>query len=456
MITRLVMLEATDYTVELPIVQDVVKDLKKEVFRDVDNDLDVYIYKDNEPYDNDITTNEIGRNNLLVNYTCEEGDILAYNPGIYRAKEKVILRDKQTGFSIRPITTPTDLTINFTYKNKSKIVMQKILNRLKSLYKFTGYNLSHRLSYSYLFPKPLIHLIKDMATLLNKDMYTFIDESAIVKFDYAVKRGSDYKVPSFRGVQGGIVGNILDDPNKLKIGSDDIFFTIEFSYLLTFDKPIALAVHYPILVNNKPLDKKWLPKNEVMVIRDPATGKLDINRVILTNFDKGTLFTDILIRVPNFDQFTPSRTDTGSKIMLLSILLNIDPKDPYTLFNIKDLSHLGLPDEIVQYLLNTDRYDLFTFTQSLFYLELYENNYIKNKKMYKDSDGNIKTEIPLDVSKTYHILFNVITNRKLLAYCKPEGNNKIIKDEQLMASMGIKFKDDHFALVGDDRNITGY
>jgi len=456
MITRLIMLEATDYTVDLPIVQDIVKDFKKEVFRDKDDNLDVYIYQDGETYDNETYTNEIGRHKLLVSYSCEEGETLSYYPSIYKAKDKIILKDKQTGFTIRPITTPTDMTINFTYKNKSKVVMQKIVNRLKNLYKFTGYRFSHRLSYKYLFPKPLIDLIEHIAKLLNKDIYKFIEESAVVKFDYAVKRGSNYKVPSFRGVQGGIIGNFLEEGNKIKIGTDDIYYTIDFSYIITFDKPTALAVHYPILVNNKPLDKKWLPKQEIAAGRDKATGKFDVSRIISDKFNFGTLFTDILIRVPTYDQFTPFHSDNGSKIMLLSILINLEEDKKDILLNINDLKRIGLPDEIVEYLLETNEKDLFTFTQSLFYIELYENNYIKDKEMYKDTEGNIRTEIPLDLTKTYHLLFNVVMNKKLLAYCKPEGNSRITKDERLMEFMGINFNDDRFALVIKDKNVTGY
>ena len=460
MITRLVMIDGIEHTIIAPVVNSVVKDLQDHIFKDKDAKLYIGSFYEEEDVDvNDhVTTNEIGKSKLFVNFEYEDNEELSYNPSIYKAKDKIILRDKQTGFSLRPISTSTDLTMTFTYKNKSKIAVQKVLNKIKNFYKFTGYSLSHRLSYSYLLPKVLMSLMSEIATLKgDANVFNFIEQAAIVKFDYAVKRGSDFKVPSFRGVEAGIIGNIQDEADKLKIGKDGQLYTIEFTYLLTFDKPTTLAVHYPITVNNKPINEKWLPKEELAAGRDRATGQFDISRILRDKFHNGVIQSDIMIRVPNFDQFTPFGIGRyHDRIKLLSILLQLDTDEPNTLLDINDLIYVGLPKNIVDYLLAAGDVDLFNFGHSLFHIELFENNYIKNKKLEKTSDGKIVATEPLDTTKTYHLLFNVVTNKRYLAYVKPKGNDRLAKDIELMKSMNIIFKDDTFALVQNGNNITGY
>lgn len=458
MVTRLVMIEGIDHTVIAPIVNSVVKDIEHKFLKD--DDIKVYMgtyyEEDNSEVNDRVTTNKIGKSKLFVNFEYEDDEELSYNPSIFKSRDKNILLDKQTGFRLKPISTATKLNISFTYKNKSRVAVNKIINKLKNFYKFTGYTLSHRLNYSYLLPDVLMSLMSDIAILKDEpDVFNFIEQASLVKFDYAVKRGSDFKVPSFRGVEAGIIGNIEEDAKSFKITKEEQMYMVDFTYTLVFDKPNALAVTYPITINNKPLNSKWLPKEEVAVSRDLSNGTLDINRILGDKFNLGLITSDILIRVPNFDQFTPDNGADKDRIKLLSVLIQIDANEPDVLLDIHDLKYLGIPDYIIEYFLDIDEYDLFQFGASLFQLELFENNYIKDKGLVKTSDGKIVATKPLDTTKTYHLLFNVITNKNLLKYINPKGNDRLNRDIELMNKMGIMFRDDTFVLMQKGNNTNG-
>lgn len=453
------MVDGIEQTIIAPIVKDVVKDIQDKFIKDehVKVYTSSFYEEDNVEVGDHVTTNEIGKSKLFVNFEYEDNEEMSYSPSMYRAKDKIILLDKQTGFSLRPISTNTTLTLTFNYKNKSKVSVQRVLNKLKNFFKFTGHTLVHSLTYSYLFPDILMGLMSNVSSLKGtSNVFDFIDAAAVYNFDYAVKRGSDFKVPSFRGKAAGVMGVMEGDASSLKISKEGELYTLEFSYNITFDKPNALAVHYPITVNNLPIDSNWLPKKSIVKSRERSSGAFDINRIIKDKFNTGDIQNDILIRVPDYDQFTPSLSHDGTTLVLLSLLIQLDPNEPELLLDLNDLAYIGIPDFVISYMKRAGIKDFFKLGSSLFYFMLFENNYIKDKDMSKNFDDKIVATKPLDPTKTYHLVVNVLVNRRFLRFSHHPESSAMVEAIETMRNMGIEFKDDTFALVQDGRDTNDF
>ena len=393
MITRLVTIDGVDHTIITPVVNDVVSDIQDKIFKD--DDIEVYkdsLYNDESvDVDDHVYNNKIGKAKLFVNYEVEDNEELELTTSTYIAKDKMLLVDHDTGFNIRPISISSDITFSFIYKSKSKLAVQKVKNRLQHYYLTSGYSINHNVSYSYLLPNVLIKLISNISSLKgNPNIYDFIDASAKYAFDYSIKRGSDYKVPTFHGKQSGIIGNITDEPKSIKIGKEDQYYTIEFSYQITIEKPTALAVQYPITVNNMSIDEIWLPKTKIATPIEKSSGSFNIRNIIGTRIYQGLQFNDILIKVPNFDQFAPYNVNSyNDRIKLISLLIQVDPTNMDIILDIDDLAYIGVPNYLVDYMKATTDNELFKFGSSLIHIELFENNFIKDKGLTKNDDNQI-------------------------------------------------------------------
>jgi len=124
-------------------------------------------------------------------------------------------------------------------------------------------------------------------------------------------------------------------------------------------------------------------------------------------------------------------------IRWLSLLLEIDKNDLYTLFNLNDLKYIGVDDYIIDYM---KRYKdkLFKIGGCGIYLELLEYNNVKDYGLYVDKDFNIKSTNPLDIKGIYHMVFSFITDISVLVDLDNSGKEDTIK---LLNKYGIMWYD---------------
>jgi len=281
-----------------------------------------------------------------------------------------------------------------------------------------GYTIVHNLSYSYLIPQPVRDLIKDINKLKDPTLSfkEYLDSVSVEKLDYTIKRNSDYSVPAFRGVYANIFGNIETNPGDIKIEKNDVpEYIIEFEYKITIHYPHSLSIQYPILINNKSLPNKWLPKQRYATFVDRGEGVLNIIEV-LKGYLKFKNNDIVMHRIPDYDNFYPNMYDNSYYMRLVSILLQTDETNPNFIFNLDDLKYIGIPPYLVDYLKTTNDKELFTFGQALIYIELYDSNIKKDLGLYKDENNNILSTIPLSKGNSYHIVINLILDKGVINY----------------------------------------
>ena len=451
MITKIAMLSGVEHTVLIPMINKVTEDINKKIIKDDKAFINNITQYDNDDAEmaNNLYNPDLGKTMLEVSYDIEDNEDLAMTTSTYKPVNKIILLDKDNGVSLRPRYVSSDITIKFKYYSKSKIAVKNIKSRLRTYYLTSGYTIIHELPYSFLYPSSILSLLKNISKLKNMELFNYIESNVTYKIDYAVKRGSDYKVPSFRGIEAGIMGSMSTEPKDITIEKDDkTYYTLEFDYIINIQRPMALAVQYPILVNNKKLDDIWLPKEELAVSREPSNNKFDIRNVIGKFYRGGKNTNDILYRVPTYDNFVPGFTKyDNDRIKLISLLIEVNPSDNKLLFNIDDLKYVGMPEFILEYMKLSRDVKLFKLGYSLFYINLYEGNYIRDKKLYLTDTNDIKTLESLDSSKTYHLLISVVTDLGLLYFSNKTDSPELTEAKVICDKMNIEYVINNKAII---------
>jgi len=444
MISKLAVIDGIEQTVINPMINDIVRDINNQIIQDKDafiNKETVY-NKENVEFADYIYDNAIGGSNIDVNYEIIENEDFNVKSSVMKPINKIFLLDKDNSLHVRPVYINTDIELTFTYRGQNKSQLLAIKNRLRLYYNNSLYRLIHNLNYSFILPSNLMSLLENVNRLKNNGTVSiedYIKSISVYKIDFTTTRNKDYKAPVFRGKQLNVIGIFLDEPKDLTVEKADVpEYSLTFKYIVTIQKPIGMLIQYPILINNKPLDSIWLPNNYVLTPKLNANNELDIANIVNISLSEDNTIRDFIYKVPEFDDFTPLPFEKDyNRVRLMSILIEVNSDDLYTILNLEDLRYVGLPDKIIDYL-KLNKNDIFEFANSLFYIELFEFDYVKDLGLYIDDEFNIKTTKPLDITKSYHILINIMTNLNFINY-PTDDNTKLKNDIELLDYYNIDY-----------------
>lgn len=443
MISKLATIQGTTHTVIMPMVNEITSDLNKQIIKDKDAMINNnFMYdEDGVEFPDNIYSNDLGGSNIDISIDIEDTEVFSKTSSVYKPINKIIVNDTDIGLNIRQIYISTKLNLAYTYRCQSKEKMNTIINRLKLYYTNSGYTMIHNLPYSFTMPYNVIDLIKNINFLKNNnDNYLDYFNSIIkFKFDVAINRSKTYKVPTFKGIQSNIIGIFTDEPKSIKVDKGSVpEYSISFGYSVFVQKPMGLYIQYPIMVNNKKLEDIWLGTEYYAKPMLSADGKLDLTGIVnklLSNDDINK--TEQMIRIPTYDRFIPMANDSdNTRIKLVSMLLEIDNTDLHNIFNLDDLKYIGLPDIIINYLKDNGN-NIFNFGESLFYIEIYEKDYIKDYGLTTDVNYQITTSKELKINTTYHILISILVDLNYINY-KP-NDIRYKKDKDILKHFNLEY-----------------
>ena len=446
MVTRAALIEGQEHTIITPIIKKITDDINRQLVQDSDSFLYLKTKYEEEGIDvpDYLYDNTLGGPNIDIEYTIEPHEVIKYNFNHINPMSNPILYDPDTRFTVRPYYQMVDIKITFTYRTQSKQQALNLKNRLYTFFISSPYKLIHDLEYSYQLPYSIITLANEIKTLkeFKGSVYDYLENISLFNLDYSIKRGSNYKIPTFRGIEKGRLGYLLTDPTESPINpehNDVPEYKISFDYMVSFHMPKGLWVDIPMLVNNKRISNIWLPKEKVTTIVEKEDNRLNITDNILKYISGERTVEDIIFKIPSNDQFSPLACVSKYDYVIrwLSLLLEIDKNDLYTLFNLNDLKYIGVDDYIIDYM---KRYKdkLFKIGGCGIYLELLEYNNVKDYGLYVDKDFNIKSTNPLDIKGIYHMVFSFITDISVLVDLDNSGKEDTIK---LLNKYGIMWYD---------------
>ena len=440
MITKIANIEGQEITVYNKIIKQITNDIMSRFIKD----FNAFLYlktkydRENVEFPDYVYDNTLGGPTLDIEYEIKPTEELAITTSYIRYRTVPIVLDKDNGFSIRPLFRQTEINLHYRFRSQSKQELLNLKSKLLNFYYTTNYVCSHNLEYSFLFPYNVIVLANEIKTLkgLDIDVIDYLNSIAIKELDAAVKRGSEYKIPVYRGKQMNRYGSFKTNPENIEITRNDVpEYIFEFDYRVTFDNPISLFVQYPILINNKPLSKVWLGEETFAKV----TPNIDFTLLLrswLVEYSLGMKNEeDIIFKVPNYDNFAlmPDPNKKIWNINFLSLLIEVDKDQPDLLFNLDDLKYIGLPDNLVEYMKRRGS-NITRLGKTGVLLELYEGNNIKDLGLYVDENNNVRTKEPMNITKVYHIIFKFIID---LSYIDKKEEDVINDTKKLFKELNI-------------------
>ena len=445
-----IMLQGLEETVTRPIQIIVANDIKKLLGLG----RDIYIAFD--PADERIAKikNQLGDidhdNTTFEEYilleteeTTEEGTELymtTVKPDTYP-----IYQDIEIDSYIQAINQRRQLDFTFTYRNKSKSLVHSLANKLKLMTGDDGMYYRHELEYGYNIPPFVIKLLSHFNDLKNKrkrpDRQLSFSDYLARTFDTRLDLGGnlgktiDNYTLYIREAQVNLEGYISDSVHDIKPEFDDNLnhWGITFRYRITFDKPVGLLLNYNMMVWNTPIAKEFRDFQHIENTSNRAIHPRSLRGVNLTTIGHPIWHTrprKDYLTIPVEDNRLPNLITPRYLTRMFSVLTMVDSNDPTLLFNIDEIPNYRFKKSVYDMLLKSEYKWVGIPCCSVIFISLicgeveqYENRIIM------DAEGNLRTTKPMDVTKTYRVMFSLLNDLDMLNPGSTRRINRFIDDE---------------------------
>lgn len=418
------------YGIEESVVRNIVIGVTKDIQKLIGISEEIYTQfdpKDNIQKQANMTGEMQSRNNNLqesmeieFEEQSEPDMELVSNPVM--PDSKPIYQDDEVEAKYTTIYQMRKLDIKFKYKTMSKSQAYAVVNRLRIMTANDAHTTKHDLEYFYnigMFPTNYlveVNTLKNNTLEVKEELEDYIKEKFDDRVDltYAMDGDLNKAQISIREAQLEVNGFIEDEVYNINpdYDEDTNMYNIEFTYTVSYEKPISLLMCYSLLVYNQLIDpvfRDFIPKYKKNT-RAVRTGRIaPVHEVTEKKDLLEPLSNRRFFSIPELDE--PRLPDPIDMIdRMFCVMCIIDRENPRFLFNLKDIPKIKFKTEIFNFLINEGSY-VGEFKQSVFYLELYQNRERAYKyKLSIDSDGNVTSDKDLDIRYTYRVMFNVMSD----------------------------------------------
>lgn len=333
---------------------------------------------------------------------------------------KPFFRDDALDVMMKPVYSPTDITISFRYRAKDRTTCLRWRDQLRN--RIGGHwNLrNHEITYHYLVPPVMLVILKEIHRLretvapYNEDYTTYLKNHISIRATEKMNLNGSTKVLAIEERQVRIFGKfdfdaVPDQPNKEENGDNWI---TSFSYKISFEKPIACIMKYPLMVHNQLIGQAYRP--------DPAVDKADkldgrrfnysLSSNMLSYFEKKRAVIPGAwkgVIIPSFDEFVPGDVPTDT-MPIVTCMVGVDPANPTALMSLKTMPDNNIAPAIIDYL-TTIHADLNIPGKNVFNVCVYRGKKLLDSSLYSvDQNLNVVASAPLSLRESYHVVLNLV------------------------------------------------
>lgn len=347
-----------------------------------------------------------------------------------------VFRDDAIGAVIRPIYSPTKVSISFTYRARDKNQAMRWRNNVRAkTAMYRDINL-HELSYHTHLQEEFIVIIKELHRLRERvagygdsfDTYfaQHLSDKASIKTNLGGKSvlwGVDERQVRVQGLF-----DFEGAPEKGEKDGENDAWSISFTYRFEYQKPILMNMVYPIVVHNQVLSSKYRPVEKAYRVEDQSRSMSMSNRAY-NAFESDTKVLTHKgndgLSIPAFDEFAPkSILPTTVNVMTCLVVVDTTPgANPRKLMNLAELGDTNLNPSILKFMKDVEHLFLGKDYQSIFSLSLYRHgSLLEENSLTVDSNLDIYSTFDLDLRKTYRIRLGLVTN---FTYLRKEALDRI-------------------------------
>jgi len=332
--------------------------------------------------------------------------------------------DQPRGVVIRPIYSPTTVTISVKFRANDQVAAESWRNGLRRKIAEDLMAVSHEIQYQYLIPNCCIGLLHEIYTL--KETIDPDNEKLSEWFKRCWTNGAttvtkmDTKHPRIgvNELQTDVIGFFdFTSPPEHDKHEEGSAWEISFDYEVRFDKPTALQVVYPVIVHQQLLDEKWfhletsykpwLRPDNSSFSRRAFDGVINQTKPIPAEVFGG-------LQYPKYDDWYPPMKQMATNT-ILRVLCSIAETDRTYIEKFDGFGLYDINPRFLAFMQKHYRY-LFKKEESPFVLELWDGtDRIDPSQIEVNEELEIRTKFELSLRNTYHLRFCALMDLSLLS-----------------------------------------
>lgn len=335
---------------------------------------------------------------------------------VRKTNEQYVFLDKALGVSIKPIYVRTEVAITFRYRAPDKTSAMKWRDRMRLRVSEGQQELLHEFDYHYPIPKSELLILREIWRLrenqhgYDEDLKTYLRKHFSPRVVSVTNQAGKGALLSMAETQIGVIGwfDFMAQPDKGQHSGEGSPWEIGFEYRFQYDKPVACAMRYPIVIHSQVIGVKYRHEKPIYELAN-VSRRPNHERRGLDHFT--TLYTETVypfkgIRIPEYDDWE-GELRSSKMYDLLTLLIGVDPNSPRELFNIGELGSHEFTPEILEFIRLEHTY-LTDPHQSVFTVHLFSGLERMDEKLLNvDSELNITTNFDLDPRRVYHIVISI-------------------------------------------------
>lgn len=346
-----------------------------------------------------------------------------------------------------------DLTMRFRFSTRHQAENFRKRVRLASTKSVDGMRLEAR--YNYTIPYQFIYLLKHIHALKENrhgygdDLGTWLRENFTKNLTTLTNQAGGLAVLAIAEVNTGVlvlVNSPDQVPEKSKDNDEDAY-VVEMEFEVIYDRPDVMRIKIPHIVNNQPIDYKYLNTNQPLKV-DDENSRAHI--AMLGSIKTGAIpFGDNMMSgatSPIFDDWYPPHFIKPYPDAL-RCLIAVDEVDRANVLDLQDITDWDLSPATLNWLADThDTISKQNF--NILWFRLWEwDQQMPLTTLVMGSDLKLRSNVPLDPRKNYHITIGMCNDPNVLdqsVWDKLKEHPDFLKEWILAIAPSFKDKIDEF------------
>lgn len=348
---------------------------------------------------------------LVMRITEEVDENYTLVTPVFQQEHRPLFVDPIRDIRIQPVYRYVNLQATFEYNAPNIVVAQRWLDEMRIRISSLRAELYHSLEYHYGIPRPVMHLLRYLHSLLEEsdaptgmDFNEYFSEYVMQPVKGVTTLIDTHEIPVVPEKQYEVLGwfdftTTPSTPEKQDTGN----YIASFGYNLFYHRPMQLYCTYPMVMHNTPVDPMYRDDRAAERFKE-VTRRVSTTKGSFDALQASLEVTGLpYLHYPANDDWQPDFIPKD-RLTFFSGLLLIQAASPREIVNLYELGDYTFTPYFLEYLLQEgDR--IFNKTESIFEFRLYRNKQHLNNVVLSFIPGTltIQTDVDLDVQYYYHI-----------------------------------------------------
>lgn len=330
--------------------------------------------------------------------------------------------DDKLGITAKIVYIPTEVSINFKYKSRSKSLTDKIrhdtwarVNNLRDV------NL-HTVTYTVPVSDAFINVIRYLHALRENvagygesfnDYFLSYASPALTQISRLNGKNPNY---SLQETATRILGlfDFTGAMEKAEKDSEGSTYTLDFSYKFTYEKPSNQVLKFPVAIHNQLVDRRLVDHDSPNITEKKKTfysssikhmRQWEIDNVLDQLVD-----TVSYITIPSYDDIIYDNHVSGTRT-LFSAICAVDDATPKLLLNLNDLGSFHFNEDILNFIKEEEWKYIYKPYQSFLHISHYRNSFLtRHDSVTVDRDLNFQSSSNLDKRVINRVRLSIAKN----------------------------------------------